>query len=271
MIEVQHLFRPLDQALIELLKSLGPEDWDKPTVAGSWTVKDVVAHLLDGNVRGLSIQKERYFGEHPPPMEGYQDLVQWLNALNRDWVQAMKRVSPNMLIVLHQATGPSLCDYFESLNLRDTAIFAVDWAGESESLNWMHLAREYTEKWHHQQQVRDATDRPGIMKREFFFPLMDTYMRALPRTFRHVLAPTGTVVEASVDDLGTWFIQKGTEVWELVASSETKPTATVQLKPDVAWKLFSKNIRRDDIQEGVHLGGDRGLAGTVLEMVSVMA
>jgi hypothetical protein len=31
-----HLFQPLDQKLIELLKSLSHEDWNKPTVAKLW-------------------------------------------------------------------------------------------------------------------------------------------------------------------------------------------------------------------------------------------
>jgi len=35
-----HLFLPLDQKLIELLKSLSGDDWKKPTLAKLWTVKD---------------------------------------------------------------------------------------------------------------------------------------------------------------------------------------------------------------------------------------
>jgi len=42
-----HLFPPLHAELIALLRSLTPEDWERPTVAGSWRVRDVVAHLLD--------------------------------------------------------------------------------------------------------------------------------------------------------------------------------------------------------------------------------
>jgi hypothetical protein len=59
---VKHLFKPLDDQLILLLESLSPEDWNKPTIAKQWTIKDVAAHLLDGNIRTLSIQRDRYFG-----------------------------------------------------------------------------------------------------------------------------------------------------------------------------------------------------------------
>ena len=47
MILTQHLFKPLDSKLIELLRSLSPEDWNRPTLAPLWTVKDIAAHLLD--------------------------------------------------------------------------------------------------------------------------------------------------------------------------------------------------------------------------------
>jgi uncharacterized damage-inducible protein DinB len=52
-----HLFPVLDELLIELLTSLSADDWNKPTVARLWTVKDIAAHLLDINVRTISTHK----------------------------------------------------------------------------------------------------------------------------------------------------------------------------------------------------------------------
>ncbi len=270
-IEVQHLFRPLDEALIALLRSLESEEWERPTVAGSWRVKDVAAHLLDGNIRALSMQRDRYFGEQPPDIEGYTDLVNWLNTLNHQWVSAMNRLSSNVLILLHEATGPATCGYYESLNLMGEAIFAVDWAGEHRSLNWMHLAREYTEKWHHQQQIRHATGKEGIMTTTYFAPLMETYIRALPHTFREVEAAVGTIVEVRVIDAGRWFLQKSEDHWELISNPDVASSAAVQLEGTVAWQLFSKNIRPNNISEGISLTGDERLGKQVLQMVAVMA
>lgn len=195
MIDVRPLFLPLDESLISLLKELKNEDWDKPTVAGTWRVKDVVAHLLDGNLRTLSMQRDHYFGEKPPQINGYKDLVGWLNQLNHDWVKAMNRLSPAVMILLHEASGPSTCDYYTSLELDDEAIFSVDWAGESKSLNWMHLAREYTEKWHHQQQIRDATGHDGIMTEEFYPAFIGTYLLGLPHAFRDVRGQEGDTIK----------------------------------------------------------------------------
>src|SRR6187549_3532186 len=87
----------IDKKLIDLLKSLTPDEWQKQTVAKLWKVKDVVAHLLDGNIRILSMLRDGYSGERPN-IQSYQDLVDYLNGLNADWVMAMRRVSPEMLI-----------------------------------------------------------------------------------------------------------------------------------------------------------------------------
>ncbi len=81
-IDVKHLFRPLNEKLIDLLQSLTPDEWGRQTVARLWTVKDVVAHLLDTDIRALSLQRDRYFGEAQPASASYEVMVAWLNSLN---------------------------------------------------------------------------------------------------------------------------------------------------------------------------------------------
>ena len=272
MIDTRHLFRPLNDKLIELMMSLRPEEWQKQTVARLWTVKDVAAHLLDGNIRLLSIQRDRYFGEAPLASPSYEALVKWLNNLNADWVKASRRISPGVLLLLHQATSEAVTAYYENIDLFEEAIFPVSWAGENQSLNWMHLAREYTEKWHHQQQMREATGREGIMTREFFFPMIDTFFRGLPHALRNAEARTGAVIMITLTSAigGNWYVQKGESGWHLCGQPETDDyAAVVRLSPQSAWKLFSKSITPEAADAGV--GGDRELARQVLNMVSVMA
>ncbi|MFL5810623.1 MAG: maleylpyruvate isomerase N-terminal domain-containing protein, partial [Flavisolibacter sp.] len=177
-IDVVNLLPVLDKKLLDLLKSLLPEEWQKQTIARLWTVKDVAAHLLDGNIRILSILRDNYFGEQPE-ITSNQDLIDFLNRLNADWVKALKRASPQILIFLLEMTGQPFCKYFESLNLNEKSVLTVDWAGETESKNWMEIAREYTEKWLHQQQIRDAVGKPGLMTRELYYPFIDIFMLAL--------------------------------------------------------------------------------------------
>lgn len=271
-IDVVHLLPVLNAKLITLLKSLTPDDWQKQTIAKLWTVKDVVAHLLDTNLRTLSMLRDNHFGEQAD-INSHQDLVDFLNQLNADWVKAMKRVSPQMLIALHEATGKTFCDYLLSLDPFDKALLAVDWAGESESKNWMAIAREYTEKWLHQQQIRDAVQQPGLMTRELFYPFMNIFMLALPHTYRSVTAADGTVVKVTItsDIGGSWFLLHTTGKWNLTKEESAKPATEIIMDPDIAWKLFSKSLRPEQVKEKITIDGDKVLGETALTMISVMA
>ena len=74
------LFPGLHSHLMELLRCLAPYDWSRPTLAHGWTVRDVVAHLLDGELRRLSFQRDG-FPMTPPdrPVAEYSDFVKFLN------------------------------------------------------------------------------------------------------------------------------------------------------------------------------------------------
>ncbi len=271
-LDASHLLPVLNRKLIDLLKSLIAEDWHKQTIAKLWTVKDVAAHLLDTNIRTLSMLRDNHFGEQPD-ISSQQDLVNFLNGLNADWVKAMKRVSPQMLIALHEATGQTLCDYLMSLNPFEKAVLAVDWAGETESKNRMAIAREYTEKWLHQQQIRDAVQQPGLMTRELFYPFMDIFMLALPHTYRSVTAADGTMVKVTITTGigGSWFLLQTAGKWNLTKEESTKPATEIVMDPDIAWKLFSKSLRPEQVKDKITIDGDKALGKTALTMISVMA
>jgi hypothetical protein len=53
-----HLFPKLEGKLIELLRSLTPQDWEKQTLAPKWKVKDVAAHLLETQLRKLAVCRD---------------------------------------------------------------------------------------------------------------------------------------------------------------------------------------------------------------------
>ncbi len=271
-IDVVHLLPEIDNKLIDLLKSLTPDEWQKQTVAKLWKVKDVVAHLLDGNIRILSMLRDDYAGEKPN-IKTYQDLLDYLNTLNADWVKAMRRVSPEMLVLLHEATGKQYCEYYASLSPLDKAGFAVAWAGESESKNWMHIAREYTEKFLHQQQIRDAVGKPGIMTKDFFYPFIDIFMMALPHTYRDVEADNGVIIKLTItsDIGGSWFLIRGNDSWSLTKENSKPTISEITIDPNNAWKLFSKSIRPEHIRDKIKITGTEKLGEIALNMVSVMA
>lgn len=266
-----HLFLPLDQKLIALLKSLSVDDWRKPTLAKLWTVKDVAAHLLDGNLRTLA-QSQNYAGEPPSQINSYNDLVRYLNELNADWVRAMKRVSPNTLIELLETTQSSVINYYHKQDMWAPAPFAVTWAGDIESPNWFHIAREYTERWHHQQQIREAVGIDGIMNELFFTPLIKTFMMALPHAYRDTTASDHAIVKIKVTQPSnlTWSIRHQSGKWDFT-SIDLEAETSIEMTGDTSWKLFTKALSESAILEKIKISGNQNLGKPILKMVSVMA
>ncbi len=268
-----HLFPLLDEMLTDILESLTDEEWNKPTVAKLWTVKDVAAHLLDGNLRALSFSRDGYFGEKQDNINSYTTLVDYLNNLNLKWTDAAKRLSPAVITWLLKLTGKEFCSHIATLNPFDNAVFSVAWAGHTTSPNWFHIAREYTEKFLHQQQIRDAVGKPGLLTAKLSVPFFATFMYALPYTFKNVQADEGTtvVVEITTEAGGRWGITKKTTGWVLNNDITGNETAVVKISPDAAWKLFSKSLRPTDVMDKVEIQGDKTLGLQVLELVAVMA
>lgn len=272
-IQTLHLFSRLDKMLIELLNSLTDDEWNAQTIAKLWKVKDVASHLLDGNLRGLSISRDGFFGEKANNINSYQDLVAFLNNLNLTWTNATKRISPKLLTFLLEVTGQQYTQHLNSLDPFSNAIFSVAWAGQEISPNWFHIAREYTEKYLHQQQIRDAINKPGIMTKEFFYPFIDTLMFAFPFTFREVPADNGTVVTLIItgDIGGQWNIIKTESGWTLNKEIQNKSNATVKIAPSIAWKLFSKSWKPEQVIDKTEILGDKHLGQNVLRIVAFMA
>ena len=50
----------------------------------------------------------------------------------------------------------------------------IDWAGPEPAPIWLHVAREYTERWVHQQHIRDAVGRPGLNERRWLGPVLES-------------------------------------------------------------------------------------------------
>jgi len=271
-IDTVHLFPVLDKLLIKLLRSLDKEQWNSATIAKHWKVKDIAAHLLDGNIRTLSFSRDQYFGQQPGPIHSYADLVHYLNQLNHSWTDALQRMSPLLLTDLLQITGKQYSKHLKELDPYRDAIFPVAWAGQEVSPNWFHIAREYTEKFLHQQQVRDAVGHQALLTKRLYHPFLQTFMQALPYTYRNTAAETGTVVTVKITGKagGKWHIIKNDREWAFIKKAK-QAAATVTIDPYDAWKLFSRGMAPAEARNKVVIGGDIELGRVVLEMVSVMA
>lgn len=267
-----HLLRRADEALIQLLRSLAPSDWDIQTVAPKWKVRDVAAHLLDTVLRKLSLVRDSCFVE-AAEIRSRQDLVALVNRLNEEGVTVYRRLSPPVIIDMMKLACEQSARFHESLDPFGPAMFAVSWAGEAQSLNWFDTARELTERWHHQQQIRLATNRPGIMTPDLYHPVLDCFVRGLPHLYRDFDYPPGTALLLEIDGKcgGRWCLMRRSSDWTLVGELCSEPTARVTIPQEIAWRVFTRGIDRESITAEIQMGGDRVLCNRVLQLTAVIA
>ena len=267
---VLELFPEVRAALLALLNGLTAEEWTRPTVCAGWCVKDIAQHLLAGDIGVLSRRRDAFT---PPgkPIESWSDLVALINRLNETWTAATRRLSPRVLCDLLTWAGPQVEEYFASLAPHGISV-PVDWASPEPAPVWLDLAREYTERWHHQQQIRDAVGRPGLTERRYLAPALEAFVHALPRTYCDETAPDGTVVQLTVtgEAGGEWFVVRENAAWKLYVEVNSAPAARVTLEAGDAWRLFTKGLRKEEARSRAVLAGDVHLAGKMLETISIL-
>jgi uncharacterized protein (TIGR03083 family) len=258
-------------ALLELLSSLAPAEWELPTACPGWSVKDVALHLLGDDVGMLSGRRDGYRGAGVS-ITSWDELVAVINDQNARWVQATRRISPRLLVDLLRLTGAQVCAYFQSLDPYALGV-PVDWAGPKPAPVWLDLAREYTERWHHQQHIRDAVGKPGLIGPRYLAPALDTFVRALPHTYRDVAADEGALVGLTIagEAGGSWFLLRERDEWRLYVEETRPPHAEVVVDQDTAWRLFTRGIGTEEAFARATVKGDSLLGARMLEVVSIIA
>jgi uncharacterized protein (TIGR03083 family) len=266
-----HLLPKIEAKLLELLRSLKAPEWEVQTISPQWRVKDVAAHLLDTQLRKLSVVRDGFVAK---TADGHSsaDLVKFVDRLNEEGVRLYRRLSPPVLISLMEVASRQSAEFHQSLDPFDRAVFAVSWAGEETSLNWFDTAREYTERWHHQQQIRLAVDRPGIMTRELYHPVLECFMRGLPYAYRSVAAEPGALLQIDIvgDCGGTWRLYRQAGGWLLTRQGTGQPSAHVEIPQEIAWRIFTKGIDRTTAGARTRVEGNRDLGLHILQMLTIV-
>ena len=265
------LFPKVEGKLIELLRSLAPEDWEKQTLAPKWKVKDVAAHLLDTQVRKLAAARRGYNPENSKKLSP-EKLITLINTLNAEGVRQYRQLSPEELISRMETASRESAEFHQALDPFGTAMFPVSWAGEEESTNWFDTAREFTERWHHQQQIRVAVNKPGIMTREFYFPVLDCFMRGLPHAYRIIEAKPGSLAEFKINGEcgGSWFLFRDGRAWRLTASPAGEKSSETVIPQEIAWRIFTKGIAFEEARSLVRVTGDEAVGLHILKMISIV-
>ena len=270
-----HLFRPERDALLGVLTSLSDADWYAPTVCAGWNVHDVALHLLGGDIGLLSGGRDRFDGSPAstprPDLSDWDTLVGWIDDRNAIWVDATRRVSPALLCEMLAFTGQRLTAWLPRVDM-DAPGISVNWAGPDPAPTWLHIAREYTERWIHQQHVRDAVGRPGFTEPQWLHPVLDIFARALPHTLRDQRRPAGTTVELRITGPagGRWQVQRDEHAWAFTTGAEQADTI-ISLDEETAWRGFTRGIDIDRIRSHANIDGDQDIGDAILHMVTIIA
>lgn len=273
--DLRPLFPQERAALLDVLRSLSAEEWQLPTVCTGWSIHDVGLHLLNGDMRFIAGHRDGYQAPNGPrvqPPYGRAEVTALVDEINNSWVNGARWMSPRQVMDGLARSGIEYSATMSTFNM-DALGIPVDWIQPGPAPMWMDVAREFTERWIHQQQIRDAAGRPLLNDRWALYPVFDTFMLALPNALREVDAPVGANVHLTIrGDAGcTWIVRKADDGWAFGSNRGSDPFASIALDQDLAWRLYTKGIARADALSRIEASGNADAIEAMVGMVTVLA
>ena len=284
------------ERLLNLLAGFGERDWGSPTVAPLWSVKDIALHLIDVDLSWVARFRDHDRSGSISSSTGHEGFVRGLAQRNQQWIDGTRVLSPRLIVEMLRWAGGEFDTALATVDLAQPS--AVQWAGEAPL--WFDLAREFTERWAHFQQIREAVARPqpnqdpperqesepdahrGAKIRgsqaegaDGFAEDQDPYLPLVVRTFiwgfphqYRAPAPAGTAIGLEIDGVGAWTLRRsGRGAWELDEGHPADPAATLRATGDAAWRLLT-GAPYDERQ--VQLSGEPVLAAALLPVRGII-
>src|SRR5690606_17065645 len=123
------------------------------------------------------------------------------------------------------------------------------------------------------QHIRDAVGQAGLKDEMYFRPVIETFIHALPQTYRHIDAPFGTIIRVTIKGKSgsEWSLMRYDHDWKLSTSPYTNPITTITVDEDVAWRLFTGGIERHSAEEQLYITGDMALGQQFLNSLAIIA
>lgn len=217
-----------------MLRDLADGAWVAPTSLPGWSVKDVALHVLDGDLGWLARDRD---GDLTGLLDTshHATFVAALDAKHQRWIDGAAGLSRRVVVDLLVWAGAEVDAHLMNLDL--DAPTSVVWAGEVPK--WFEVARGFTERWVHHQQIREAV---GLTADDS--PRRGQVLRTFVRAYPHqnaAAAEPGTEVEIDLEDGGTWHLVRGVAGWMLAEGPAAAPSARLVAPGDVAWRLLTGN------------------------------
>jgi hypothetical protein len=186
------------------------------------------------------------------------------------WVEASREIPPYLIPDLLRASGERLDRSLDEFDMGGPGV-PVAWTGSGLSPVWLDVAREYTERWVHQQQIRDAVGRDGLKERHWMYPVFRTFLLAMPRAYEDTTAPVGTTVTIVVDGPagGTWHMKRDDVRWRMVKQT-TSADGVVRIPQEVAWRLFVRMLQPEEAMVSIERSGPPEMTEPACRAVALM-
>ena len=268
----EELLREIDDQLVMILKQKSMEDWNKSTLYPTWKVKDVFSHILDTSIRKLSEQRDCHKDSTKKgPITSYKELVSFIESLADEWTNTTRRISPKVLLTLFDAIRIELYEFMKSLDPFCDALYSVAWAGEEKSKVWFDNAREYTEHWLHQQQIREALNYKSLDEPKYLKPVLETFLRCLLVTFKNLERPYGTIIK--IQTIGSvkqdYYVRKDEFGWKIYIELDCEPNSEIRIDSLLLCRMLSKIAEGKEIKFEIH--GDMELGEEIRNATALMA
>ena len=219
--------------LLELLDAISDDDWRAPTAAGRWCVRDVALHLLDDDLGWLSRGRDGDLTSLLSMDVPYRDFVRALDEKNQRWVDAAAGLSRRVVHDLLAWGGEQVAAYYDTLDLVGTS--SVSWAG-GEVPQWLGIGRDFTERWVHQQQIREAVGKVDRHGRHLPVVLA-VFVWAFPHQLGTPSDPTTVInLRLGADE---WHLSWRDERWMLDVGASSVVTAAITMGADTAWRQLT--------------------------------
>ena len=125
--------------LLELLGTVNPvPDWSRQTPCPAWDVADLCRHLLGDDLHLLSTVRDDHQGTEPPTDIDEPSFIDWLDGVQEAWVQASRRISPQLVVDLLRWTGPQITETFRRTD-PGAVTQIVSWAADSPVPMWLDM------------------------------------------------------------------------------------------------------------------------------------
>ncbi|GAA1700610.1 maleylpyruvate isomerase family mycothiol-dependent enzyme [Fodinicola feengrottensis] len=216
-----------------LAGELSEQDWDKPTDCPGWSVKDQVSHIV-----GV---EQRLLGDKDPEHELPADLPYLRNEIARQVEVAVdyRRSKPgaDVRAELVETTKRRLAQLRELAGGPDADPEVKGPLGHTRTMSGLLPVRTF-DIWTHEQDIRNATGRPGNVDGPVAAEVSGSLVRMLPYAVGKSGLPAGTTVELTVIAP----LPLKTVVLRVKAATGSEPVETDS--PDVRLSISGERLAR---------------------------